>query len=100
MSITTTRKLITNDWTTDVAEAEMAIARFHPDSDCRVAFFEIAGDRRLHVNVIHENRTETAPGWAGPGSLPDGFVHNRMFGPAQAHWMVHHIQNMVFAAER
>ena len=100
MSIITKRRLLTNDWTTNVAAAEMAIARLDRDSDCQVVFFEIAGDRHLHVNVIHENPTETENGWAGPGILPDGFVHNRMFKPAEARGIVRHIRNMVSAAER
>ena len=100
MSVITKRRLLTNDWTSNVADAEMAIARFDRDSDCQVVFFEIAGDRHLHVNVIHRNQTETESGWAGPGNLAEGFVHNRMFKPAQARGMVRHIRNMVFSAER
>src|SRR6185295_18627305 len=41
MSVITKRRLLTNDWTSNVADAEMAIARFDRDGDCQVVFFEI-----------------------------------------------------------
>ena len=103
MTITTTRKLLTNTWTQDVDNAENAIEAFHSDSwpanDCRVVFFEIAGDDHLHVNVTHKKRTPTESGWAGPASVPEGFVHNRRFGYAQARGMVRHIRNVVTSAQ-
>jgi hypothetical protein len=87
MAITTRHKLLTGSWTADVEALETAIRRFKPDglraNDCQVVFFEIVGDAHLHVNVMHKHPTMTASGWAGPASLPDGFVHNRLFGDMQ-----------------
>ena len=95
-------KLLTKSWTADVESLETAIGRFTEDrrltNDCRVMFFEIAGDRHLHVNVTHRHPTMAVRGWVGPASLPEGFVHNRTFEEAGASQMLRHIRNMVFAA--
>jgi hypothetical protein len=64
---------------------------------CRVVFFEIAGDAHLHVNVTHRHQTTAVRGWAGPAKLPEGFVHNRMFGETPSGQMLRHIREMVFA---
>jgi hypothetical protein len=97
-SITTTRKLLTDAWTAEVEALETAIGRFRPSTnDCRVVFFEIAGDGDLHVNITHKYRTRTVSGWAGPASLTDGFVSNRRFGHTQPSRMIAHIRDMVFA---
>src|SRR4051794_7085944 len=78
MAITTARRLLTDSWTEDVEIVETAVRQFRadhaPDNDCHVVLFEIARDRQLHVNVTHKHLTEGVPGWAGPGSLPAGFV--------------------------
>ena len=99
--ITTTRNLLTTSWTADVQALEAAVARFMLDRplpvDCQVAFFEIAGDRHLHVNVTHRYQTMAARGWAGPARLPEGFVHNRRFGAARPSQVTRHIRDMVFA---
>ena len=101
MSITTGHKLLTGSWTADVEAAEAAISRFVSDGSstdkCHVAFFEIVGDDHLHVNVTHRYAMKTASGWIGPGSMPDGFVHNRTFSDAQSRQMTRHIHDMVFA---
>lgn len=98
MAITATHKLVTESWTADVEAVETAIRRFRSSSnDCQVTLFEMAGDRHLHVNVTHTFPTTTAPGWAGPACLPQGFVHNRRFSEP-AGQIVRHIRNMVFAA--
>ncbi|HEU4688520.1 MAG TPA: hypothetical protein VFS23_09175 [Vicinamibacterales bacterium] len=98
MTITATHKLLTESWTADVETVETAIRRFRSISnECQVRLFEMAGDRHLHVNVTHKSPTATAPGWAGPASLPQGFVHNRRFSEP-ASQIVRHIRNMVFAA--
>jgi hypothetical protein len=97
MTITATHKLVTECWTADVDAVETAIRRFRSSTDCQVRLFEMAGDRQLHVNVTHQSPTTTAPGWAGPASLPQGFVHNRRFSEP-ASQIVRHIRNMVFAA--
>jgi len=77
-------KLLTKSWTSDVEALEASIGRFAEQrpltNDCRVVFFEIAGDAHLHVNVTHRHQTTAVRGWAGPANMPEGFVHNRMFG--------------------
>lgn len=100
--VTTTHKLLTTSWTSDVDILEAAVDRFNEEkpvtNPCRVAFFEIASDRELHVNVTHKHRTRTAPGWAGPAWTPDGFVHNRRFSDAVPSRIARSIRDMVFAA--
>jgi len=103
MTITTTRRLLTGAWTAHVEALETALGRFRTDSahgnDCQVALFEMVRDGHLHVNVTHKYPTKSIPGWAGPGSLPQGFVHNRRFSetePTRA--IVRHVRDMVFAA--
>jgi hypothetical protein len=99
--VTTTRNLLTASWTADVQSFESAVSRFTLDrplpNDCEVAFFEIAGDGHLHVNVTHKYQTTAASGWAGPGQLPAGFVHNRRFGDTGPNHVIRQIRNMVFA---
>lgn len=102
MMITTKRKQLSPSWATDVAALERAIQRFTLDrpltNDCKVVFFEVARDGHLHVNVTHKHQTAAAAGWAGPASMPEGFVHNRRFGDTAPSQMIRHIRNMVFAA--
>jgi hypothetical protein len=99
--ISARHQLLTDFWAADVESLEWAIARFKADSSvatiCDVAFFEIAGDEHLHCNVTHRHATETVPGWAGPGHVPDGFVHNRRFGDTPHSDIVRQIRDMVFA---
>ena len=100
-AVTTKHRLLTSSWKADVARLETAIGRFTADrplaNDCQVVFFEVAGDGLLHVNVTHRHATMAVPGWAGPGRLPDGFVHNRRFGDTPPSQMIRHIRDMVFA---
>jgi hypothetical protein len=100
-TITTQHKLLTNVWTADVEMLETAIGRFAagraPANPCRVVLFEIARDRDLHVNVTHSHETQSIDGWAGPASVPGGFVNNRTFGDTSARRIVSHIRDMVFA---
>ena len=102
MTITTTHTLLTNSWTAHVAALETAVGRFRTDhapaNDCHVVLFEVARDRQLHVNVTHTYPTKSVPGWAGPASLPQGFVHNRVFGDQPTGQIVRDIRHMVFAA--
>ena len=99
--VTTTRNLLTASWAAHVQALESAVARFTLDrplpNDCEVAFFEIAGDRHLHVNVTHRYQTTAVRGWAGPARLPEGFVHNRRFSNARPSQVTRHIRDMVFA---
>jgi hypothetical protein len=102
MPITTGHTLLAGSWTANAEAVETAIRRFaldaSPAPNCHVALFEIAGDERLHVNVTHRHPTKAVSGWAGPGSVPDGFVHNRTFSYKQSSRMIGHIRAMVFAA--
>ena len=102
MAIFARHQLLSDSWTADVENLESAIGRFKDDSNvansCEVVFFEIAGDRRLHCNVTHRHPTKAVAGWAGPGHVPGGFVHNRRFGNTPHDEIVRHIRDMVFAA--
>ena len=99
--VTTTHNLLTALWKADVQALESAVARFTLDrplpNDCDITFFEIAGDPHLHVNVTHKYQTIAVRGWAGPGRLPEGFVHNRRFGAARRSQLTRHIRDMVLA---
>jgi hypothetical protein len=102
MAITTTHKLLTGSWTSEVATVEAAVGHFDADivmkNDCCVAFFEIVRDDHLHVNITHRYLTRTARGWAGPASLPQGFVHNRTFGDTPPSQIIQHVREMVCAS--
>jgi hypothetical protein len=102
MAIATTHKLLTDSWTAAVATLETAVGYFEADgamkNDCHVAFFEIVRDGHLHVNITHRYPTRTAHGWTGPASLPQGFVHNRMFGDSNPRQIIRHVREMVFAS--
>ena len=104
MTITTTHKLLTRSWTANVEDVETAVGRFRGadhtlGNDCGVVLFEMVRDGHLHVNVTHKYPTKSAPGWAGPASLTQGFVHNRTFSDAQQiGQIVRHIREMVFAS--
>jgi hypothetical protein len=99
--ITTEHKLLTDDWTADVRLLEKAIGRFDVHkravNDCRVVMFEVPRDRDLHVNVTHKHETKPVRGWAGPGTVADGFVNNRTFGDMLTARIADHIRHMVFA---
>ena len=100
--ISARHQLLGDSWTADVEHLELAIGRFEPDlnmtNSCEVVLFEIAGDAHLHCNVTHRHPTKTIRGWAGPGQMADGFVHNRRFGDTSPNAMIRHIRDMVFAA--
>jgi hypothetical protein len=102
MAIATTQKLLTRSWTAAVATLKAAVGGFEAGgatkNDCHVAFFEIARDGHLHVNITHRYQTRTPDGWTGPASLPQGFVHNRTFGDSQPRQIIRHIREMVFAS--
>jgi hypothetical protein len=99
--LTSTRKLLSASWAADVDAIETAMRRFKDDhpltGDCDVAFFEIAADEKLHVNVTHRHLTKGIRGWAGPADTPDGFVHNRTFGGIPTTTIVRQVRDMVFA---
>lgn len=100
-AVTTERSLLTGAWTADVDTMEAAIALFTThrslENDCQVMLFEIAGDTRLHVNVIHRCARTAVRGWSGPGQLATGSVYNRRFADGPTASIIEHIRNMVFA---
>jgi hypothetical protein len=100
-TIKTEHKLLTNDWTSEVEALVTAIRGFGAKqtltNDCRVVLFEVAHDSDLHVNVTHSHETKSVRGWAGPGSVPEGFVSNRTFGDVTSRRIAGHIREMVFA---
>ncbi len=101
-TLTTSHQLLTSAWTADVERLETAIERFTADrplaDDCQVDLFEMPGDGHLHVNVTHHDPTVSLRGWAGPGRVADGFIHNRRFVHTPPSQMIRHIRDMVFAA--
>jgi hypothetical protein len=101
MAISARHTRLSDSWVANVEAIESAIGRFTSDTrstnNCRVALFEVAGDEHLHVNVTHPYKTKTVDGWAGPGEMPDGFVHNRRFGDTSQNEMIRQIRDMVFA---
>ena len=101
-TLTTRHQLLTSAWTADVEVLETAIERFTADrplaDDCRVDLFEMPGDGHLHVNVTHHDRRVSPPGWAGPGKVANGFIHNRRFVHMPQSQVIRHIREMVFAA--
>jgi hypothetical protein len=100
--ISAKHQLLSDSWTEEVENLERAIGCFKADpnvaNNCEVVLFEIAGDEHLHCNVTHRHATEAVTGWAGPGQVPDGFVHNRRFGDTPHGDIVRQIRDMVFAA--
>jgi hypothetical protein len=101
MIATVRHKLLTDAWTAEVETLETAVGRFTADGPilnrCQVVFFEIAGDSQLHVNVTHQHETIAVRGWAGPGRLPDGFVHNQRFGDAPTREILRRVREVVYA---
>jgi len=101
-TITATHKLLTRSWTADVEALEAALSDFTADravtNDSQIVCFELACDADLHVNVTHRFATKPVTGWAGPGSVPAGFVHTRTFDDTQRGHLLRQIRNMVCAA--
>lgn len=103
--VSTARATTTNNtfqsgyWRSDVTALESALDKLIVNrpitNECRVSFFEVAGDADLHVNVTHRHETVAVKGWLGPAVMPDGFVHNRRFQDRQS--ILSHIRDMVFA---
>ena len=101
VAISARHQLLSDAWTADVQALEEAIGRFrtdwNPTNNCEVVCFEIAGDGHLHVNVTHRYATERIKGWAGPGKVSGGFVHNRRFRDTSQAEMIGHVRDMVSA---
>ena len=101
VAVSARHQLLSDSWKADVEALEGVIGRFRTDgtpTNCEVVCFEVDGDAHLHVNVTHRYATKAVRGWAGPGRIPDGFVHNRRFGDTPQREMIRHVQDMVFAA--
>jgi hypothetical protein len=100
-NLSATHNLLTDAWTGTVKTLETAVERFNADraltNECKIVFFEVAGHHPLHVNVTHRYQTKEIRGWAGPGAVPTGFVHNRTFDEAHTSQMVRQIREMVYA---
>ena len=94
--------LLSESWTADVEAVESAIGDFRadgtPPNHCEVVFFEIAGDRHLHVNVTHRYPTKPVSGWAGPGKMSNGYIHNRRFADTAQSEIIRHVREMVLAS--
>jgi hypothetical protein len=103
VAISARHQLLSHSWTADVEALEGAIGRFRTDrnltNNCEVVCFEIAGDGHLHVNVTHWYATKPVRGWAGPGKMPDGFVHNRRFADTSRAELIRQVRDMVFAPQ-
>jgi len=99
--VTTHHSLLSDAWTEDVRTLEMGISEFATPrgsaNECQVALFEMPGDAYLHVNVTHRHEKKGAKGWAGPGNVPEGFVHNRTFESSATDGILRQIRQMVFA---
>lgn len=101
VAISARHQLLSDSWTANVEALEEAVGRFSTDANltnyCEVVSFQIAGDAHLHVNVTHRYATKRVKGWAGPGKVPQGFVHNRRFADTSQAEMIRHVRDMVFA---
>ena len=101
-AITANHALLTGAWTGDVKALEEAIGRLKMEpgvvSDCRVTFFEVAGDQHLHVNVTRRSATAGVEGWAGPAATADGVLYNRMFSRIPRYQLLRQLKQMIFAA--
>ena len=100
-AITANHALLTGAWTLYVKALEEALGRLEIDpgagENCRVTFFEVAGDQHLHVNVTHRSATAAVNGWAGPATTPDGVVYNRMFDHMPRYQLLRQLKPMIFA---
>ena len=101
VAISARHQRLSDSWTADVESLEGAIGRFRTDGNltnyCEVVCFEIAGDGHLHVNVTHRYATKRVKGWAGPGTMLNGFVYNRRFDDSSQAEMIRHVRDMIFA---
>ena len=100
-AITANHTLLTGAWATEVKSLETALGRItdaRVSSDCQVTFFEVAGDRHLHVNVRRRYAMAGVDGWAGPGATSTGIVYNRTFGRMPRYQVLRQIKAVIFAA--
>jgi hypothetical protein len=101
-AIAASHALLTGAWTVYVKAMEEALGRLGMDrgaaEDCRVTFFEVAGDRHLHVNITRRSATVAVNGWAGPATTADGVVYNQMFDRMPRYQLLRQLKHMIFAA--
>ena len=98
-AITSSHVLLTDAWTADVKALQAALGRITdaPEGrDCRVTFFEVPGDRELHVSVTHQYPTDDG---AGARPTPHGIVPDRTFVRMPRYQVLRQIRDMVFPAE-
>ena len=99
-TITANHALLTAAWTADVKALEGALGRLEnprADNDCRVTFFEVAGDHDLHVNITHRSAMGGVDGWAGPATTADGVLYNRVFSRMPRYQMLRQIKHVIGA---
>ena len=100
-ALTTSHVLLTDAWTADVNALQAALGRIEKgaglSSDCRVTFFEVAGDAQLHVEVTHRSAAANVNGSPGAESASERVVHNRAFSRAPRYQVLRGIREMVFA---
>jgi hypothetical protein len=100
-AITANHAPLTAAWATEVRSLEAALGRItdaRVGHDCRVTFFEVEGDRDLHVNVTRPYATDGVNGWSGPGATPGGLVYNRTFTRMPRYQLLRQIKDVIFAA--
>jgi hypothetical protein len=100
-AITAKHALLTAAWTVEVQALEAALGRItdaRVSRDCRVTFFEVAGDQHLHCNVTRPSATGDVNGWAGPGTTRAGIVYNRTFSRMPRYQVLRQIKDLLFAA--
>lgn len=98
-AITANHALLTAAWTAEVEALESALGRVtdaRVSKDCRVTFFEVAGDQHLHVNVTRRSATGDVNGWAGPGTTSAGIVYNRTFSRMPRYQVLRQIKHVIF----
>jgi hypothetical protein len=100
-ALTTSHALLTDAWTKDVSALQAALGRIEKggglSGDCRVTFFEVAGDAQLHVEVAHRAAAGNMNGSSGAGSISERVVHNRAFSRLPRYQVLREIREMVFA---
>jgi len=99
-AITSSHALLTDAWTKDVTALQAALGRIKADTpggcDCCVTFFEVPGDRELHVSVTHQYPTDEG---VGARPAPHGIVADRTFVRMPRYQVLRQIRDMVFPAE-
>jgi hypothetical protein len=92
--------LVTDAWRADVATLDCGIREFPPSpghaNDYHVSMFELAGDPRLHANVIHAHETKPGDGMGSERRVA-GRVRPQPALRDGVDRILHDIRKMVFA---